>query len=105
LLIDEVHTPDSSRFWEASTYEPRLSRGEEPESMDKEIIRRAYAELGYRGDGTPPELAPTVWADVADGYRRAYERLTGRDFVAAATPAEPRIIRALTAASLLPGRN
>jgi phosphoribosylaminoimidazole-succinocarboxamide synthase len=105
LLIDEVHTPDSSRFWEASTYEARLSRGEEPESMDKEIIRRAYADLGYRGDGAPPELATTVWADVAAGYRRAYERLTGRDFLTAATPAEPRIIRALTAASLLPGRN
>jgi phosphoribosylaminoimidazole-succinocarboxamide synthase len=103
LLIDEVHTPDSSRFWEASTYEARLDRGEEPESMDKEIIRRAYADLGYRGDGPAPVLPSTVWSDVAAGYRRAYERLTRGAFVPASQPAEARIISALTEAGILPG--
>lgn len=103
LLIDEVHTPDSSRFWEASTYETRLARGEEPESMDKEIIRRAYADLGYLGDGTPPALAAAVWSEVSAGYRQAYERITGRAFVAAPGPADLRIICALTDAGLMTG--
>ena len=43
LLIDEVHTPDSSRYWVAASYEERLAAGGEPESLDKEIVRRAYA--------------------------------------------------------------
>ena len=51
LLIDEVHTPDSSRFWVADTYEERLAAGEEPESLDKEVVRRALADAGFRGDG------------------------------------------------------
>ena len=54
LLIDEVHTPDSSRWWIAATYDDRLAAGEEPESLDKEVVRRAYAEIGYRGDGPVP---------------------------------------------------
>ncbi len=101
VLIDEVHTPDSSRYWEASTYEARLSAGEEPQSLDKEIVRRAYADLGYRGDGPIPELAPAVWAHTAAGYQRAYERLTGNPFVATSEPIGPRIIRALTDAQII----
>ena len=102
LLIDEVHTPDSSRFWEGATYEARLSAGQEPESMDKEIVRRAYADLGYRGDGPTPPLDPSVWAATGAGYQRAYERLTGRSFVPAEQPAAERIQRALREAGLLP---
>ena len=101
MLIDEVHTPDSSRFWESSNYEMRLDRNEEPESMDKEIIRRAYVDCGYRGDGHAPTLPQSVWDNVASGYRRVYERLTGWPFVAAATPADARIIRALTDSGIL----
>ena len=51
LLIDEVHTPDSSRYWVADTYEDRLAAGEEPESLDKEVVRRALIDAGYDGDG------------------------------------------------------
>ena len=102
LLIDEVHTPDSSRFWEGSTYEARLLAGEEPESMDKEIVRRAYADVGYRGDGPIPTLDPAVWVAAAAGYQRAYERLTGRSFVAAEQPAAERIQRSLQNAGFLP---
>jgi phosphoribosylaminoimidazole-succinocarboxamide synthase len=101
LLIDEVHTPDSSRYWERSTYEERMSRGEEPQSMDKEIIRRAFADRGYRGDGPIPELPDAVWDEVAAGYQRAYERLTGQALILAAVPAEHRISSNLTIAGLL----
>lgn len=102
LLIDEVHTPDSSRFWEGASYEARLGAGQEPESMDKEIVRRAYADLGYRGDGPTPALDPSVWTAAAMGYQRAYELLTGRAFVAAEQPAAERISRSLQRAGFLP---
>ena len=63
LLIDEVHTPDSSRWWVAATYDDRLAAGDEPESLDKEVVRRAFADVGYKGDGDGP-CCPTddVWA-------------------------------------------
>jgi phosphoribosylaminoimidazole-succinocarboxamide synthase len=94
MLIDEVHTPDSSRYWEAPTYGSRLAAGEEPESLDKEIVRRAYADLNYRGDGDAPPLAPEVWRAVAGGYQRAFTRLTGRTLA----PVEEDIDHSLRAA-------
>jgi phosphoribosylaminoimidazole-succinocarboxamide synthase len=91
MLIDEMHTPDSSRFWEAGTYEARLAAGEEPESLDKEVIRRALDAAGYRGDGTPPTLAPEVWEETTRRYITAYERVTGRSFVPGSYPVGPRV--------------
>jgi phosphoribosylaminoimidazole-succinocarboxamide synthase len=101
LLIDEVHTPDSSRFWEAASYEERLGAGEEPESLDKEVIRRALADAGYSGDGEPPQLDPSVWIETTRRYQLAYERLTGATFEAAAYPPGPRIEAALRLEGLL----
>ncbi len=60
LLIDEVHTPDSSRYWIAESYDERLARGDEPESLDKENVRRALKAMDYRGDGPPPPLPADV---------------------------------------------
>ena len=95
LLIDEMHTPDSSRFWVVDTYEERLAAGEEPESLDKELIRRALADAGYTGDGEPPQLDPSVWEATTARYIETYERLTGRPFVQGEYPVEPRISKAL----------
>ena len=91
LLIDEVHTPDSSRYWVADTYEDRLSAGEEPESLDKEVVRRALIEAGYDGHGTPPALAPEVWEATSRRYIDAYERLTGLTFQPGSYPVDDRI--------------
>ena len=102
LLVDEVHTPDSSRFWLAETYEERLARGEEPESLDKEYVRLWYAEHGYQGDGDPPPLPADLAAALAFRYIQAYERLTGEAFAPAPYPAEPRIAANLARAGLLP---
>src|SRR6056297_2894772 len=55
LLIDEVHTPDSSRWWVADSYAERVAAGDEPESLDKEVVRRALAAVGFRGDGPVPD--------------------------------------------------
>lgn len=93
LLIDEVHTPDSSRFWLADSYEQRLGAGDEPESLDKEVIRRALADAGYTGDGPPPTLDPVVWDATTARYIAAYERITGRRFEPGEYPVEPRLAR------------
>jgi phosphoribosylaminoimidazole-succinocarboxamide synthase len=95
LLIDEVHTPDSSRFWIAATYEERLANGEEPESLDKEVVRRALADAGYRGDGDPPDLPAEVWAETTARYVDAYERLTSLTFDPGRYPVDERIAKDL----------
>ena len=91
LLIDEVHTPDSSRYWVADTYEDRLSAGEEPESLDKEVVRRALIDAGYDGHGQPPTLDQAVWDATSRRYIDAYERLTGLTFQPGSYPVEDRI--------------
>jgi phosphoribosylaminoimidazole-succinocarboxamide synthase len=97
LLIDEVHTPDSSRYWLADTYDERLAEGAEPESLDKEVVRRALLDAGYRGDGPPPALDTDVWAATSARYIDAYERITGSAFVRGAYPVGPRIAEVLGA--------
>lgn len=95
LLIDEVLTPDSSRWWVEATYGDRLAVGDEPESLDKEVVRRALATAGYTGEGPIPELPADVWAATANRYIDAFERLTGVAFTPGAYPAPPRINAAL----------
>ncbi|HSN74374.1 MAG TPA: phosphoribosylaminoimidazolesuccinocarboxamide synthase [Anaerolineae bacterium] len=105
-LIDEVHTPDSSRYWVAESYE-RGQRGldmpqtatrpteMEPESFDKEFLRLWFVAQGYGGDGEPPTMPPEFIAQVAQRYIAAYERLTGLPFTPGAQPAAERIRQAL----------
>jgi phosphoribosylaminoimidazole-succinocarboxamide synthase len=95
MLIDEMHTPDSSRYWVADSYEERLTAGEEPESLDKEVVRRALLATGYRGDGAPPALPDDVWQATSARYINAYERLTGTTFQPGAYPVGPRILEHL----------
>jgi phosphoribosylaminoimidazole-succinocarboxamide synthase len=82
VLIDEIHTPDSSRFWEEKTYAERFAAGEDPEPLDKDFVRRHYTAQGYRGDGPPPPLPDDVRVGAAKRYIEAYERITGQPFVA-----------------------
>jgi phosphoribosylaminoimidazole-succinocarboxamide synthase len=95
LLIDEALTPDSSRWWIADSYDERLAAGAEPESLDKEVVRRALADAGYTGDGPVPDLPAEVWTATSERYVDAYERLTGERFVPGVYPAEPRILAAV----------
>lgn len=90
-LIDEIHTPDSSRFWIAKTYEQRLKKGLEPENFDKEFLRLWYVKRGYRGDGPPPPMAKELIIAVAKRYIGVYEKLTGKKFKAFKYPIEERI--------------
>ena len=101
LLIDEVHTPDSSRFWKMDSYTRRLSEGQEPELFDKEFVRLAYAASGYRGDGEPPALPAQTWVDTSLLYQSIYEGLTGQLFTPGDYPVEPRILTALAALQVI----
>ena len=91
MLIDELHTPDSSRFWVAETYEERLAQGQEPENFDKEFLRLWYAERGYRGDGEPPQATEDLIIQVSRRYIACYEKLTGQTFQPGSYPVEDRL--------------
>ena len=80
MIIDEVHTPDSSRYWKADNYNQRIIEGIEPENFDKEFVRLEYAAQGYRGDGEPPEMPIDLWIQLAERYITLYEDLTGNIF-------------------------
>ncbi len=95
VLIDEVHTPDSSRFWTLESYAP----SKEPANFDKEFLREWFVAQGYRGDGDAPSIPPEIVVQIAERYIRAYERLTGTAFVPGEQPAEARINRNLAAYS------
>jgi phosphoribosylaminoimidazole-succinocarboxamide synthase len=72
ILIDEVLTPDSSRFWPADSYRP----GGSPPSFDKQYLRDWLEATGWDKQSRPPELPPDVVAQTAARYREALERLT-----------------------------
>jgi phosphoribosylaminoimidazole-succinocarboxamide synthase len=96
VVADEIHTPDSSRYWYRDGYEQALREGGDPKALDKEYVRRwLVSERGYRGEGVPPPLPDDVRCEAARRYVEAYERVTGQDFVADAEPPEPRIRRNL----------
>ncbi|MGH2543648.1 MAG: phosphoribosylaminoimidazolesuccinocarboxamide synthase [Ardenticatenaceae bacterium] len=97
LLIDEIHTPDSSRFWLAESYETRRAAGDEPENFDKEFIRLHYTAAGYRGEGEPMPLPGDLAVAAAQRYIRTYEMLTGAPFQPGAQPTAQRVERNLRA--------
>ena len=103
LLIDEVHTPDSSRLWVAASLDARLAAGDEPESLDKEPVRLALAAAGFRGDGALPALDPAVWAETSASYVTALELLTRERFLPGVYPVQERLVANLTNAGVLHG--
>lgn len=91
LLIDEVHTPDSSRFWAADSLQDRLGMGLSPEGFDKEPVRLALKSMGYSGEGQPPEMPLSVWEETSARYVHIYEALTGKAFEPGEQPAADRL--------------
>jgi len=82
VVADEIHTPDSSRYWYRDTYEPSLAAGADPKALDKEYVRRwLVSECGYQGQGAPPVLPDDVRVEAARRYIEAFEQLSGREFV------------------------
>lgn len=81
VVIDEIHTPDSSRFWFAETYEDRFRAGQDPESFDKEYLRRFLAAQGFRGDGPIPPIPDEIRVESSMRYVTAVEKIMGQPFV------------------------
>jgi phosphoribosylaminoimidazole-succinocarboxamide synthase len=95
MLIDELHTPDSSRFWRADTYDDRFEAGEEPENFDKEFVRLWYQAQGYAEKDPLPPLSEEMIITISQRYQRVYELLSGNPFQPASYPAQKRITIAL----------
>ena len=91
VVIDEIHTPDSSRYWYRDTYDRAMRAGETPPALDKEYVRRWLVERGYRGDGPPPELTDEVRCEASRRYIEACEQVTGIAFEPSTEPPIDRI--------------
>ncbi len=102
LVIDEIHTPDSSRYWVADKYEECFAGGLEQEMLDKENIRQwLIREHGFSGHGQPPALSDDVRVMLATKYMDVFERLTGQRFESEVGSVEARIRKNLAAAKYL----
>ena len=81
VVIDEIHTADSSRYWIADEYEARYRDGESQRMLDKENIRQWLIGEGYQGDGEPPKIPKNVRLDLAEKYAKLHDQLLGETFV------------------------
>jgi len=82
-LIDEIHTPDSSRYFYAKGYKERFEKGEEQKQLSKEFVRKWLMDNGFQGkEGqTVPEMTPAYCESVSERYIELYEQITGRRFI------------------------
>ncbi|HEY4487614.1 MAG TPA: phosphoribosylaminoimidazolesuccinocarboxamide synthase [Candidatus Paceibacterota bacterium] len=96
ILIDEIHTPDSSRWWKLDSYEARMSAREEPEYFDKEFLRLWFKEHSdpYK-DEKLPEAPVELVEELSRRYIQMYEHITGKTFTPGEQPTIPRIERNL----------
>lgn len=93
VLADEIHTPDSSRYWMADSYPARFQAGERPESFDKDFVRAWVAARCDPYNDPIPEIPADLIAGTAEVYIRAYEMITGRTFELPAPGAPPVLDR------------
>ena len=92
ILIDEIHTADSSRYWKKDSYDAKLAAGVAPEMLDKERLRRwLISEHNYRGEGEAPQLSDAIRTDLAVHYWELTELLTGQHFEAPTAMASNRV--------------
>lgn len=80
-VIDEIHTPDSSRLWVAGSYDAKVQRGDSPEMLDKEVVRRYLLDKGFSGHGDVPPVPVDRLVDLAEVYLKVAETLMGRPLV------------------------
>ena len=95
MLIDEIHTPDSSRYWIADSYQARFDAGQEPENIDKEFLRLWFVDnCDPYNDETLPAAPDDLVVELSSRYIKLYEMITGETFV---PTQEPPIVERLTA--------
>jgi len=95
VFIDEIHTPDSSRYWYAESYEEAMKAGSDPRPLDKDYLRRTLIARGYSGRGAAPPLDDELRLETARRYIEIYEQVTGRAFEPDLEPPAERIPRRL----------
>ena len=97
-LIDEVHTPDSSRYFIQEDYQEKMERGEEPRQLSKEFVREFLMEHGFQGrEGELMPVMPDAFVEeISKRYINLYERLTGAPFVPMPKPSDREIVEAVT---------
>jgi len=100
-VSDEIHTPDSSRYWHADSYEAFFSAGKEQHKLDKEYVREWFAARNFRGEGVPPPMPDEVRIEAARRYIAAYETITGKEFKITDEPSIIRMERNLKAKGYL----
>lgn len=101
-LIDEMHTPDSSRFWEEKEYAARYARGEPQLMLDKENLRQwLISERNFQGHGPLPTIPDEVRISLTEKYLTAYERITGGAFPLEAGSVKQRLAENLRRAKLI----
>lgn len=96
VVVDEIHTPDSSRYWLATSYAERFSQQQEPENIDKEFLRLWFAKnCDPYNDTTLPKAPEELVITLAARYIQLYEMITGKRFpyVAKSAPAADRVMR------------
>lgn len=92
VAVDEIHTPDSSRFWYADEYQQRFEAGEPQKKIDKEYVRLWLKnEKNFVGDGEVPTIDEEVKIEAARRYIEAYELITGQTFAAEVGEVEARV--------------
>jgi phosphoribosylaminoimidazole-succinocarboxamide synthase len=95
VVIDEIHTADSSRFWLADSYQAAFEAGQDPKSFDKDYVRRWLASQGYRGEGQSPVIPDDVRIEAAARYIEACDTIRGEPFVPDTEAPLPRLARNL----------
>lgn len=91
VLIDEVHTADSSRFWKADGYAEQIAAGNPPEMLDKERLRRWLSARGFMGNGTPPVLSEDIRVELTCHYWELSEMVLGRVFTPTGGDTQTRV--------------
>ena len=101
IVIDEIHTPDSSRYWIKDCYEENFNNNQSQKMLDKENIRQWLIEQGFKGEGTPPKLSDEIRILLSEKYIELYKKLTGEEFKPYVGDVNKRIIDNLKVKSII----
>ena len=96
IVIDEIHTPDSSRYWVKDFYEENFNNNLPQKMLDKENIRKWLIDKGFKGEGTPPKLTDEIRILLSEKYIKLYNQLTGNNFNPHQGDVKSRILNNLT---------
>jgi len=101
IVIDEIHTPDSSRYWIKDSYLDNFENNRPQNMLDKENIRQWLIDQGFKGEGTPPELTDEIRILLSEKYIELYKKLIGKDFVPSVGDVKNRILTNLNEKSII----